>query len=310
MLRVRLQGGHVLHLLAAGSRSSAAGLAKRVAGVIQGMSDVFLEVSFIDKISKQHPTEWLRSLERVTHDERVIFNAISFIRGVARVPEQRPGLLRDLATMYKDQLFARGSSSGNGAPRFHYTDVRFEPIAYAVMQKVVSFPVGGSSELTSEAWEFLSQRVPDGEALVQVMSAFVQPCSNMVRRLETLLGPLGGAGHLHAFMSETGSHKIAKQVQACPAPYRQLIQGFWEERITALSQQYDAALRRRKPVEVQQAWLACFDHLKVVYGASRLLRYAAASPAVLMVASKETVAAIMGMLRSAAANNGIGVMRE
>lgn len=281
-----------MHLVVA---DAATATARKVKQLIHDShaSDVFAEVSYIDKVSKLCPVEWLRHLERVTFDDRVIYNAINFVRDTAKVPERRAGLLADMAGSFKEQLFH--GKLLNGATRFHYTDIRFEPLVYMVMQKVASYTAARRLRLTSESWEFLRARIPDGAALINVMSMFVLQTHGFFQSLQRLLGSVDSS--LSVFAPRM--HRVAKQLTSCPAKQGRAIARQWKLWMQALSQEYDRAMASNSDSGVQRVWLRCFDCLRIVYCLARALRYAAAegNGAIVIVAGRETIAAAAQILK-------------
>jgi hypothetical protein len=262
--------------------------------------DVFVEASFVDKLSKKDPEASVQlGLRQITFDDRIIFRAINFIRSIVRLPELRAGVIAAVVSEFKNELFAPGDVQVQ--KRFHYTDVRFEPVAYAMMQKVTAFPSDSdTTRLTSETIEYLRRWLPTGAKFARMLNSFMTS-PDVLKGLNKCFGAELSVEMLSRFTSD-GLHKTAKAFANCPDAYRDPVRKFAQARLAELAVQYDALAerilvtsKRRRPLptsfhsDFHELWLSGFHVLTVVYTVCRVFRYGSRSKRVIVVASEPTV---------------------
>lgn len=272
-------------------------------------TDVFVEASFIDKLSRREkPGEALsRGLARVVFDDRTIYSALNFIRMLQGAPQIKSSVVGKVFKRFADNFVAdKDKDRRESQARFHYTDIRFEPVAYAVMQHIVMYQRGSVPRLTTESWKFVTSRLPLASKYVSLFMAFADR-DNVLAALRDEFG-LRMPESLEKFVgSERGEQKVRRALLKCSDADRDRIHAHLRATMHRNGLQYAALMeshrddRRNSTLDrdVYEVWAAGFHALLVAYTASRLVRYARASDSnVVLVATADTVSQVREILTS------------
>lgn len=275
-----------------------------------GPTDVFVEVAFVDKLSRSNPSVALRKgLSRVSFDDRVIFNALNLVRLLSGLPQMRAGLIGKVFKKYGDRFFQ--NQADDGLPRFHYTDIRFEPIVYNAMMRLSTYYRGSTMRLTSEGRDFLRSTVASPNDFLAFFAGFVGPTLSLKR--------LGLPDNLAVFLTPDGRHRISKSLSRCPEPFATTIREFFDSHLRALSIQYGALMESPGvdsgtvtfDQDVHEVWMSAFHLLVITYTTARLLRYAKNSSVdrnVVLVATENTVNGMMDILSELSIKSNVSVV--
>lgn len=272
--------------------------------------DVFVEVSFIDKISLKGSEKSIikKGLSKVSFDEKVIYNALNFVRAIARLPEVRPGLIGTVAKSFQKELFFKHMvHNPDKIQRFHYTDIRFEPILYNILQKLTIVYKGPIIALTDDSRKYIYKFVNTGKKFRQLILGFVKS-DDIIDFLNKKFGAGLSKSLMSVFTWQAGGHKVKKSYDKCPEVYKHHVYNVFLQSLNEIQLKYailfesksDGRLNDTFDGDLYETWIAGFHLLTTLYTATRMLRYGSSeSKNVCLIALESTVKGVRDMMVAA-----------